>query len=185
MDGLAADVVTGWPAVAWLAAWTVPLSVADVRTGRLPAAMVNRLMVGLVALTLAAGLVSGSVRQVIWSFAGAATFGGLLLAVRSLAGDGLGGGDVRLAVPLGWFLGATAEGWSDIVTAVAGPGAFPAGIVPAAGTGIGSLSGWNPPAGCRPTDTWHSSASWASARRRWAPPSLPGRAAVTWTWTVP
>jgi hypothetical protein len=26
---------------------------------------------------------------------------------------------VRLAVPLGWFLGATAEGWSDIVTAVA------------------------------------------------------------------
>ncbi len=119
MDGLAADVVTGWPAVAWLAAWTVPLSVADVRTGRLPAAMVNRLMVGLVALTLAAGLVSGSVRQVIWSFAGAATFGGLLLAVRSLAGDGLGGGDVRLAVPLGWFLGATAEGWSDIVAAVA------------------------------------------------------------------
>ena len=26
---------------------------------------------------------------------------------------------MRLAVPLGWFLGATAEGWSDIVTAVA------------------------------------------------------------------
>jgi prepilin signal peptidase PulO-like enzyme (type II secretory pathway) len=26
---------------------------------------------------------------------------------------------VRLAVPLGWFLGATAEGRSDIVTAVA------------------------------------------------------------------
>jgi len=39
--------------------------------------------------------------------------------VRSLAGDGLGGGDVRLAVPLGWFLGNTAEDWTDIVNAVA------------------------------------------------------------------
>ena len=39
--------------------------------------------------------------------------------MRSHAGDGLGGGDVRLAVPLGWFLGNTAMGWTDIVNAVA------------------------------------------------------------------
>ena len=105
MDGLAVDVVTGWSAVAWLAAWSVPLSIVDLRTGRLPSPMVNRLLAGLVVLTLAGGLASGSMRPIVWSLVGAAAFGGLLLAVRGLAGDGLGGGDVRLAVPLGWFLG--------------------------------------------------------------------------------
>ena len=39
--------------------------------------------------------------------------------MRSLVGDGLGGGDVRLAVPLGWLLGDTAMGWTDIVNAEA------------------------------------------------------------------
>ena len=53
MDGLAVDVVTGWSAVAWLAAWSVPLSIVDLRTGRLPSPMVNRLLAGLVVLTLA------------------------------------------------------------------------------------------------------------------------------------
>jgi leader peptidase (prepilin peptidase)/N-methyltransferase len=81
--------------------------------------MVNRLLAGLVVLTLAGGLASGSMRPIGWSLVGAAAFGGLLLAVRGLAGDGLGGGDVRLAVPLGWFLGNTAEDWTDIVNAVA------------------------------------------------------------------
>jgi leader peptidase (prepilin peptidase)/N-methyltransferase len=119
MDGLAVDVVTGWSAVAWLAAWSVPLSMVDLRTGRLPFPMVNRLLAGLVVLTLAGGLASGSMRPIGWSLVGAAAFGGLLLAVRGLAGDGLGGGDVRLAVPLGWFLGNTAEDWTDIVNAVA------------------------------------------------------------------
>ena len=119
IDGLAADVVTGWLAVAWLAAWTVPLSITDARTGRLPSRMVNGLLAGLVVLTLAGALASGSMNPAVWSSIGAAAFGGLLLAVRSLAGDGLGGGDVRLAVPLGWFLGNTAMGWTDIVNAVA------------------------------------------------------------------
>ena len=113
------DVVTGWLAVAWLAAWTVPLSITDARTGRLPSLMVNGLLAGLVVLTLARVLASGSMNPAVWSSIGAAAFGGLLLAVRSLAGDGLGGGDVRLAVPLGWFLGNTAMGWTDIVNAVA------------------------------------------------------------------
>jgi leader peptidase (prepilin peptidase)/N-methyltransferase len=81
--------------------------------------MVNGLLAGLVVLTLAGGLASGSMDPAVWSSIGATAFGGLLLAVRSLAGDGLGGGDVRLAVPLGWFLGNTAMGWTDIVNAVA------------------------------------------------------------------
>ena len=39
--------------------------------------------------------------------------------MRSLVGDGLGGGDVRLAVSLGWLLENTVMGWTDIVNAVA------------------------------------------------------------------
>lgn len=62
---------------------------------------------------------SGSVLSIIWSFIGAAAFGGLLVAVRLAAGDALGGGDVRLAVPLGWFLGRSALRWTDIVALIA------------------------------------------------------------------
>jgi leader peptidase (prepilin peptidase)/N-methyltransferase len=118
-DALVADVVTGWLAPAWLVAWTVPLAIADIRTRRLPTAMVNRLLAGLVVLSLVGGLVSGSVLSIIWSFIGAAAFGGLLVAVRLAAGDALGGGDVRLAVPLGWFLGRLALRWTDIVALIA------------------------------------------------------------------
>ena len=96
-----------WPAKAWLACWSVALSIVDLRTGRLPTPMVLRLLLGLVALTLAGVLL------------GAATFGGLLLAVRLVAGDGLGGGGLRPAVPLGWFLGRSAVGWRDLVHGVA------------------------------------------------------------------
>ena len=56
MDGLAVDVVTGWSAVAWLAAWSVPLSIVDLRTGRMRSSMVNRLLDGLVVLTMGGGV---------------------------------------------------------------------------------------------------------------------------------
>ena len=75
--------------------------------------MVLRLLLGLVALTLA-----GTALPVARAMLGAATFGGLLLAVRLVAGNGLGGGDLRLAVPLGWFLGRSAVGWRDLVHGV-------------------------------------------------------------------
>ena len=68
--------VTGWLAVAWLAAWTVPLSITDARTGRLPSLMVNGLLAGLVVLTLAGVLASGSMNPAVWSSIGAAAFGG-------------------------------------------------------------------------------------------------------------
>tara|TARA_B100000745_G_scaffold227422_1_gene152228 strand:- start:702 stop:902 length:201 start_codon:yes stop_codon:yes gene_type:complete len=54
----------------------------------------------------------------VWSSIGAAAFGAAPGGAQP-CGDGLGGGDVRLAVPLGWFLGNTAMGWTDIVNAVA------------------------------------------------------------------
>ena len=100
-----------WPATAWLACWSVALSIVDLRTGWLPTPMVLRLLLGLVALMLAGAVVAGTALPMAGALLGAATFGGLLLAVRLVAGDGLGGGDLRLAVPLGWFLGRSAVGW--------------------------------------------------------------------------
>ncbi len=108
-----------WPAKAWLACWSVALSIVDLRTGWLPTPMVLRLLLGLVALTLTGAVVAGTALPVAGVLLGAATFGGLLLAVRLVAGDGLGGGGLRLAVPLGWFLGRSAVGWRDLVHGVA------------------------------------------------------------------
>ena len=103
-----------WPVTAWPACWLVALSVVDLRMGRLPTPMVLRLLLGLVALTLA-----GTALPVARAMLGAATFGGLLLDVRLVAGDDLGNGDLRLAVPLGWFLGRSAVGWRDLAHGVA------------------------------------------------------------------
>ena len=91
-----------WPATAWLACWSVALSVVDLRTGWLPTPMVLRLLLGLVALTLAGAVVAGTALPVAGALLGAATFGGL-----------------RPAVPLGWFLGRSAVGWRDLVHGVA------------------------------------------------------------------
>jgi len=104
--------------MAWLACWLAALSVVDLRTGRLPTPMVLRLLLGLVALTLAGAVVAGMALPVAGALLGAATFGGLLLAVRLVDGDGQGG-DLRLAVPLGWFLGRSAAGLRDLVRSVA------------------------------------------------------------------
>ena len=76
--------------------------------------MVLRLLLGLVALTLA-----GTALPVARAMLGTATFGGLLLDVRLVAGDDLGNGDLRLAGPLGWFLGRAAGGRRDLVHGVA------------------------------------------------------------------
>ena len=78
------------------------LSVVDFRMGRLTTPMVLRLLLGLVALTLAGAVVAGTALPVAGALLGAATFGGLLLAVR-----------------LGWFLGRSAVGWRDLVHGVA------------------------------------------------------------------
>ena len=68
-----------WPAKAWLACWSVALSIVDLRTGRLPTPMVLRLLLGLVALTLAGAVVAGTALPVAGALLGAVTFGRLLL----------------------------------------------------------------------------------------------------------
>lgn len=97
-------------ALAWLTLWIVALSIVDLRSRRLPDPMVAILLVGLVLLDAAAAVSGGRPGSLLWACAGALAYGGLLFTVRELAPSGLGGGDVKLAVPLGWQIGFGAGG---------------------------------------------------------------------------
>ena len=103
-------------ALAWLAA----LSCYDIRHRRLPNALT---LPGAAVILLAAGLAGrGSP-----ALAGAAALAGLYLLVHTLAREGMGAGDVKLAIGLGaltgcfgagvWFLAAFA---APLLTAVFG-----------------------------------------------------------------
>ena len=95
-------------ALAWLVAWLVALSVVDLRRRRLPDPMVATLLAGLVALDSAPTLSGGDPLSLLWACAGAVSYGGLLWIVYLFVPSGLGGGDVKLAVPLGWQIGFVA-----------------------------------------------------------------------------
>ncbi len=103
-------------ATVWLVAWLVVLSVVDARTRRLPDRMVLALLVGLVVADAADGVWSGRPAYLLWACAGACAYGTALLLVRLVAPSGIGGGDVKLALPLGWQLGYETAG--GIATAV-------------------------------------------------------------------
>ena len=94
-----------WAALLWLGCWLVALSVVDLRTRRLPDSMVLATLVGLVVIDTASAALDRRFVSPAWADAGALLNGGLLLAVRLAAPAGLGGGDVKLGVPLGWQIG--------------------------------------------------------------------------------
>ena len=94
-----------WAALLWLGCWLVALSVVDLRTRRLPDSMVLATLVGLVVIDTASAALDRRFVNPAWADAGALLNGGLLLAVRMAASAGLGGGDVKLGVPLGWQIG--------------------------------------------------------------------------------
>ncbi len=95
-------------ALAWMIVWIVALSVVDLRNRRLPDPMVATLLAGLVVLDAAAAVSGGRPGSLLWACVGALMYGGLLFTVRVPAPSGLGGGDVKLAVPLGWQIGFAA-----------------------------------------------------------------------------
>ena len=97
-------------ALAWMTLWIVALSIVDLHGRRLPDPMVAILLMGLVFLDAAAAVSGGRPGSLLWACAGALAYGGLLFTVRELAPSGLGGGDVKLAVPLGWQIGFAAGG---------------------------------------------------------------------------
>ena len=80
------------------------LSVVDLRSRHLPDPMVATLLAGLIVLDAATALSGGRPESLLWACAGGLSYGGLLLMVKVLAPSGLGG-DVKLAVPLGWQIG--------------------------------------------------------------------------------
>ncbi|EOM75913.1 prepilin peptidase [Rhodococcus rhodnii] len=98
--GAAAGLVVGaWgltvsAATAPLAAWCVVLTVCDLASRRLP----NALTLGGAAAVALAGVVSARPTAVLL---GAGLLGGAYLVVHVAAPGGLGGGDVKLAAPLG------------------------------------------------------------------------------------
>jgi len=98
-------------ALAWLAGWAAALSSADLRTGRLPAPQVRAFGLGLVVLHLLAVAGGEPLALLAWAAAGAALMAALFLVVHLSSPRSLGGGDVRLAVPLGWQVGwSTGDG---------------------------------------------------------------------------
>ena len=99
-----------WAALLWLGCWLVALSVVDLRTRRLPDSMVLATLVGLVVIDTASAALDRRFVSPAWADAGALLNGGLLLAVRMAASAGLGGGDVKLGVPLGWQIGGVVGG---------------------------------------------------------------------------
>lgn len=101
-------------------AWTIALSVVDIRDHRLP----NRLTLPGAAVILAAAALCG---RGFPASAGGAVLGGLYLVVHCLNPSGMGAGDVKLALGLGALAGALgAAVWvpaalaAPVLTAAAG-----------------------------------------------------------------
>lgn len=92
-------------ALAWLAAVTVPLSVIDVRTHRLPDRLVLPGYVVVAACAATAALLTSDTGPLLRAGAGAGVWFGLFLVLRLISPAGMGGGDVKLAGVLGAYLG--------------------------------------------------------------------------------
>ncbi len=103
------------PAYIFLAAMSVVLFITDVDHKRIP----NRITypgTPLAALLLAGGaIIENTADQLVRALGAAAVYAGVLFVVYLVARGGFGFGDVKLAVPLGLFLGFL--GWDHLVTA--------------------------------------------------------------------
>ncbi|ALJ18743.1 prepilin peptidase [Microbacterium sp. No. 7] len=99
-------------ALGFLAAVSIVLTLVDLDTGRLPDVIVlPSIAIGAMLLTVAA-LVAGTPGRLLQAAAGAAILGGGYLVIRLVRPDGMGGGDVKLAVLLGLYLGYA--GWGAL-----------------------------------------------------------------------
>lgn len=96
-----------------VAAFGVPLAFADARHRHLPNPLVLGLAGSVGAAVIATAVVDHDAGSLARAFVGAAVTAAFFLAVYFLAPGQLGGGDVKLAVPLGaalaWF------GWQTLV----------------------------------------------------------------------
>ncbi|WP_221583923.1 prepilin peptidase [Microbacterium sp. G2-8] len=103
VDVLTAAVHVGFFGVA---AW---LAHIDIREHRLPNAIVGPLTAALALSVVLVSAVDGSADAPLRSLAGGLILGAVYLLLRAASGGGLGGGDVKLAVPIGMLLAW--DGW--------------------------------------------------------------------------
>jgi leader peptidase (prepilin peptidase) / N-methyltransferase len=120
--GLLAGILGARVELVWYVAaalFGVLLSVIDVACQRLPHELVvPAIGVSLVLFTLLA-TVTGEWSTLARALGGAGVLGGLFLALFALPGQGLGFGDVKLAVLLGGYLGWL--GWPEVILGAALP----------------------------------------------------------------
>jgi len=81
----------------------------DIRDHRIPNRVVVPLACIILALCTVAAAADGSAATLARGVAGAIALGGLYAALRAASGGALGGGDVKLAVPIGMLL--SWDGW--------------------------------------------------------------------------
>lgn len=92
------------------AAW---LSHIDIREHRLPNRGTAPLALATLAVLVAAALLEQSADPLVRGAAGGVVLGGFYVALRAASRGGLGGGDVKLAVPVGMLLAW--DGWLALV----------------------------------------------------------------------
>lgn len=106
------------------AAWLIHI---DIREHRLPNRGTAPLALGTISALVAAALLEQSADPLVRGVAGGVALGGFYVALRAVSRGGLGGGDVKLAVPVGMLLAW--DGWLALL--VGGALAFAVGSVAA------------------------------------------------------
>lgn len=101
------------PALLYLAAITVALTLIDLDTQRLPDAIVLPSYIVLVVLLALASLIEGDWWALLWAAAGGAILFAVYLLIAFIAPRGMGMGDVKLAGVLGLVLGWI--GWGALI----------------------------------------------------------------------
>ncbi len=106
--------IVGWTwdfaIIASFVLMAVPLAAIDIRTYTLPKALVWPGTGLVVAVTLVAAVASADMAMVLQAIIGSATVTLPLFLLWFIHPSGQGFGDVRLAVVLGWVVGATSQG---------------------------------------------------------------------------
>ena len=113
------------------------VSAVDLEHSLIPNRLVFPALAGSVSVTAIASLVEGTTMNLAYATVGALTFFAGLFAVHVVNPSGMGFGDVKLALLLGWYLGWSAQGFADAMVAVL-VGMFVASVVGAL-VGLGML----------------------------------------------
>jgi leader peptidase (prepilin peptidase)/N-methyltransferase len=119
------------------------VTITDLRDHRVPNRVVYPAMMASALIISLAAVVGHEPERLWWAAWGSALFSGTLLAIHLVRPDGMGRGDVKLAVVLGAALGWLRPPWLDgavLVTWALG-GASALGLVLAALTAPGGLRG--------------------------------------------